>query len=312
METAFMLFAFPDYQGCASALESAGFRERKFVISRFANQELYAAFDGSVAGQCCCLLGSIAPPEAQLVEMLLLAHTLKQGGAAQIHGIFPYLAYSRQDKAKAGESLTAAWVGALLRASGFDRILTVDVHSERDGALFPIPINSFSPAALIAAALREHGLADATIVAPDGGAVARCQAVRRELGQSCDEVPYFEKRRTAEGIVHGNLVGRPGPRVVFVDDILDTGKTLVSACERLIYLGVEEIFIVATHGLFTGEEWKRLWSLRVKRIFCTDTVQPPRFSSAADKITVLPVVAALLSQQFGLRPIRAAEPAVPS
>src|SRR4029077_12103639 len=86
------------------------------------------------------------------------------------------------------------------------------------------------------------------------------------------QTPYFEKHRTETGIMHTGLIGQVGRQVVLIDDILDTGGTLVSACEKLANAELDEIHIMVTHGLFTGERWKRLSELGVKRMFCTDSV----------------------------------------
>lgn len=88
-------------------------------------------------------------------------------------------------------------------------------------------------------------------------------------------ITVFWKKRTATGIVHEGISGSVGSQVVVIDDILDTGGTLVSCCEQLCRLGVQTITILVTHGLFTGGLWQRLWSLRVQRICCTDTVPHP-------------------------------------
>ena len=115
----------------------------------------------------------------------------------------------------------------------------------------------------------------ATIIAPDQGAIGRCEAIKAAAGVEKGPVPYFEKQRTETGIVHSRFVGEVGTLAVLVDDILDTGATLVSACQRLFCAGVEDIQIMVTHGLFTGDEWQGLGELGVSRIFCTDTVPLP-------------------------------------
>ena len=194
--------------------------------------------------------------------------------------------------------MATAWVGSLLKTSGFDRILAVDLHSERDRELFPLPLVSVSSATLFAAAMSKHGLMDATIVAADHGAIARCETVKIAAGLPPCPTPYFEKRRTDAGVVHGGLIGEVASRAIFVDDMLDTGDTLVSACERLVNVGVEEIYIFVTHGLFTGSRWQRLWSLGVKHIFCTDTVQPLTCDTNRGNITVLPVAPLLRAHLF--------------
>jgi ribose-phosphate pyrophosphokinase len=293
-----MLFSFPAYQSLASALQDDNLlRLSPFSIARYDNQEMHAVMPGQLQGARCFILGSIAPPDERLISFTLLAHTLREHGAAQINGILPYLAYTRQDKVKQGESLATAWVGSLLQASRVDRILTVDIHSDRDLTLLQIPVISLSTASLFAKEIHIRGLTDATIVAPDHGAVRRCQAVKSALGLPASDTPYFEKKRTGQGVVHTALVGTTCAKVILVDDMLDTGGTLVSACEHLISNGVSEIYIFVTHGLFTGEAWQKLWSLRVRLIFCTDTVQPPPPALGNDNISVLSV-APLLQEEL--------------
>ncbi len=285
-----ILFSFSAYENIARQLWTiASVRAGRFTVGRYDNQELHAGVEGSVSGEDCVILGTIAPPDECLLSVMLLAQTLKKEGADEITAVLPYLAYSRQDKDKPGESLGTAWVGALLKSSGIDQVFTVDVHSERDKQLFPIPLISLSTDTLFADAIQKNGLEDATIVAPDSGAIGRCEAVKRAGGRPIGETPYFEKKRTERGIIHYGPVGTVGTRVVIVDDMIDTGGTLVSACEKLSAAGAQEIYILVTHGLFTGSSWVRLWSLGVRRIFCTDTV-PLRSDIETGKIAVLSVV----------------------
>jgi len=293
-----MLFSFSDYEHIASRLEQVHSLEQSpFTVARYENAELHVATVTRVAGKRCFILGTIAPPDERILTLTLLAHTLKCQGATHVTGILPYLAYARQDKVKAGESLAAAWAGSLLQASGIDEIITIDVHSERDVPLFPIPLISLSPAQLFAAEITRRNLRDAIIVAPDRGAIFRCEAVRKAVGLPAVATPYFEKKRTESGVVHGDLVGKVSSKVILVDDILDTGGTLVSACEKLRRLRVQEIFILVTHGAFTGEKWQKLWSLGVQQIFCTDTIPSPRPHEAEGRITTLSAVP-MLRQHF--------------
>jgi ribose-phosphate pyrophosphokinase len=283
------LFSFPEYAHVGTFLSDLpGLRPGQFSVVRYQNQELHASIQSAIAGEHCLVLGSIAPPEAQMASLLLLAHTLKKEGADRITGVLPYLAYSREDKLKPGESLAVAWVGALLRASAFDQIWVIDLHSHHDRELFPLQLESLSPAAIFGESLRKFALTDATFVAPDEGAIARCEAVRAAAGQTSGDIVHFQKERTATGIVHHNPVGRVGRRAVIVDDVLDTGATLVSACEKLVAAGAAELHICVTHGLFAGQRWQGLWSLPVKRIFCTDTI-PACHGSEDPRITTLPV-----------------------
>ena len=287
------LFAFEAYEAMAAALQSAtGVLLGRFQVARFENGELYILVKSPVKDQDCVLLGTIAPPEEQVFSALLLAHTLRKEGARKVTAVFPYLAYARHDKEKPGESLAMPWLGAVAQASGIGEVITVDLHSERGGKQFPVPLISLSPAGLFAEALKRCGLVEATIVAPDEGAIGRCEAVKKAAGIAPGKTPYFEKHRTASGITHSGPVGDIGRRVVLIDDILDTGGTLVSACERLGKAGVEEIHVMVTHGLFTGGRWRDLWRLGVKRIFCTDSVPGVRGVDGGriERLSVIPLL----------------------
>jgi ribose-phosphate pyrophosphokinase len=290
-----ILFALEQYADIALELESA-FRQLQpgtFRIARFENGELHAEVETSVTAQRSVVLGSIAPPDEQLVSALLLAHTLKKEGASQVTAVFPYLGYARHDKDKPGQSMATAWLGSLVEASGCDQVITVDVHSQRAKRLFPVPLVSLSPAGIFADAMIRYGLANATVVAPDEGAIDRCEAVRVAAGVSSGKIPYFEKHRTETGVVHTGPIGDVGRQAVIIDDILDTGGTLVSACETLSKVGVEEIDVMVTHGLFTGTRWKDLYGLGVKRIFCTDSVPLPAGVDGRNivRLSIIPILA---------------------
>ena len=284
-----ILFVLPAYADMGRKLgTSLGIPLGQFAIDRFPNHEVHAVIQTEVANEECLILGTIAPPDEQLLSTLLLSHTLKKEDARAIIALLPYLAYARDDKLKAGQSVATAWVGALLQASGVDKVITVDVHSAIAQRLFPMPLVSLSPATMFAQEIARLSLLNATIVAPDEGARDRCQEVARAAGMTA-EVVVLEKRRTREGVIHVSISGQVEQQAVIVDDILDTGGTLVSCCEQLQRRGVRDITILVTHGLFTGTLWQKLWTLGVKRIYCTDTV-PPAQERPVGNISTLSVL----------------------
>jgi ribose-phosphate pyrophosphokinase len=256
-------------------------------FARFPNGELYVRVGTPVVGRVCAVLGSLAPPDEQMLSVLLLAHTLKREGARRVVALLPYLGYARQDRADPAQSLGAAWAGDLLQAAGVDQVLTIDVHSRRAAACFPMPVNSLSPAPLFAEVLVQRGLTDVSVVAPDEGALERCRALVRAAGIRTP-IARLRKQRDADGVMHSALVTRVTPRVAIVDDILDTGGTLVSACAELRRAGAQEITVFVTHGLFTGERWRELPALGVRRIYTTDSIPATR-ERGGDIIEVLPV-----------------------
>jgi ribose-phosphate pyrophosphokinase len=283
-----IVFSFADHERMLDTLHPA-MQRGNCEIRRFANGELFISVRTPAQMEHCVVLGSVAPPDERLLSLALLSHTLKKDGSRKVTLFLPYLAYSRQDKEKPGESLATAWVGSILQASGVDEVLTIDVHSESDKHLFPISLVSIYPAEIFANTVMKYQLTDATIVAPDNGAIPRCKAVSEALGRSATGIPYFQKQRNETGIKRSDMFGSVGSRVLIIDDILDTGATLISACEKLLQTGATEIYIMVTHGLFTGPDWKKLWSLKVQRIFCTDTVPATKEILDERRITILPI-----------------------
>lgn len=275
-------FALPGFE---ALLPAAPGELGRLVFERFANQELSLGIEGEVGGKPCVLLGSVAPPDERLLALALAADTLKRQGAARVIALLPYLAYARQDKEEPGGGLGIAWVGKILRACGVDELVMIDIHSRRAAELLEMPVTSLSPADLFAAQLERSGLLDAMIVAPDEGAIERSRAVAAAAGIA-RPIVYLRKERTATGVVHRTVVGEVGCRAVVIDDILDTGGTLISCCRELCRLGVEETTAIVTHGLFTGDRWKELLSL-VAGLYVTDSV--PSIADVPEGVGVLSV-----------------------
>ncbi|MBI5123302.1 ribose-phosphate diphosphokinase [Candidatus Roizmanbacteria bacterium] len=282
-----LLFTFSSHQFMVNELaKNPNIKNSEFILKKFPNDELHINLGSNPAGQESIILGTITPPETNLFAFLLLAHTLKKESAQKVTALLPYLAYSRHDKKEDLKSYATELIGSLFSASYIDEIITVDIHSPQSINLFPIPITSISPAKLFAEEVKKLNLQDLTFVAPDEGAINRTTAVAKELGK---EITYIVKTRTEAGVTHSEIQGKTGKKVIIIDDILDTGKTLISACEKLKVNGTDEIYIMITHGLFTGNEWEKLWTLNVKHIYCTDTI-PLLENIKTEKITVLSAI----------------------
>lgn len=292
-----ILFTFPVFAKIGQELQRQLLEVERgqFSIHRFDNQELYVAVSTSVAGQLCTIISSIAPPDEQLLATLVLAHTLKKEGAIDVVVLLPYLAYSRHDKDEPGKSLTLQWIGQLFHASHVDRVITIDTHSDQTHKLFPLPLASLSASSIFAAVIKKQNMTDATVVAPDRGALQLAHTVRQSAHMESPEA-YFEKRRTIRGVTHSRLHGEVSAHVILIDDMLDTGGTLISACKKLKQKGVQKITVMVTHGLFTGDRWQKLWQLGVDRIYCTDTVPVSPEVQKDKRVTVLPAVIPLFKE----------------
>jgi phosphoribosylpyrophosphate synthetase len=156
--------------GCERFVSGRGHRSfARAVLRRFRNGEPHVRVPERVEGGCCILVGSISPPAGNLERVTLVAHALRRAAARQVTALLPYLAYARQDRAARGESLGVSWVGGLLRASGIDEVVCVDVHGEEAGEVLRLPLSSLSPAELLADALPETWRHDVTFVPPRRG-----------------------------------------------------------------------------------------------------------------------------------------------
>lgn len=238
-------------------------------IRRYPNGEIYALIQEDVEYDDCLVIGSTAPPDEQLLSLLTLADALKRHGARRVQALLPYMGYGRQDKFSLGESGGIALIGSMLKTAGIDAVITFDAHSELDEELIGLPLTSLSTAQLFVDAVHELGWKDFTVVAPDHGAIGRAQSLAIAMGNA-KPIAYLIKKRS-DGIAHLNLVGKVDRHVVIVDDIIDSGQTLLSASSVLRAKGVQEIVIAVSHGLFTGGGWKLLFNHGVKTLMVSDS-----------------------------------------
>lgn len=288
MQRKTLVFTFSPYEYLVpKSFSGALCMPASFSIKRFPNKELQVSLHTSVVDHFCLIIGSVSPPEENLFSLLALSHTLKKEGAKKVAAFIPYLAYSRQDNEEPQKSQMASLMGKLLKASGIDEVITVDAHSPELKNLFPLPLHSLSSAPLFAKEIKKISWSSCTFVAPDQGAVERCQEVAA-LANGSKEIVWLSKSRHAKGVFHSEISGKVQERVVIIDDILDTGQTLISCCKRLKE-DAREIIVMVTHGLFTGTAWKKLWKLGVKKIYCTDTVLLPLKLKKNPRISVLPL-----------------------
>lgn len=261
----------PYYQRFAAQLlaTTSGAKLGNATVHHYPNGELYTTLETPVTDEACLLIGSAAPPATQLLSLLALIDTLKRHGAASIHVLLPYLGYARQDKPEASAGGGIAFVGALLKSAGANRLTCVDVHSPRDKELVGLPLRSLSSSALFVDALGRLPWKSAAVIAPDEGARGRVQALARKLPFPVTTA-YFVKRHV-NGIIHTEIHGDIDSRVILYDDILDTGRTLISAIRKLKDRDVTDIVVAVTHGVLTGDTWKQLFRLGVRTLYLTDS-----------------------------------------
>lgn len=266
-----------------------------YKVNRFPNKEVQVLVDSEVKNLSVIFLGTIAPPHNQILEAFLTCHTLKREGAKEITAIFPYLAYMRHDRNNPREDRAVDLIAKLSKVSGISQIITIDIHSKEAMNLFSIPVVSLSPATLFAQKIREMGFALSTIVSPDKGAIERAEALKRALNIESDVVVFTKNRQSKMDIVSTIYQGEIKEKAIVVDDILDTGATLINCVKILQKMGVKEILVAVTHGIFSGEKWKKLFDYGVVKIITTDSI-PKVKQKASDKIIIIPVSSLIIQK----------------
>lgn len=275
-----LVFPMPGFEAFA---ELPRHHEADLEVARFGDDELMVRVHGPVGGRDCAIIGSVSPPGDSLLALLLAAETLKEHGARRLTLVLPYLAYGRSDVPDPGGVQSIGVIGRALESAGIDEVLTVDMHSGRDALVFPVPLVSLSPAALLAEELGSDWELDA-VVAPDHGAYGRCRAISEALG--LDGPLAAEQVSGAE-------------RVLVADDIIDTGRTLSDCCSVLVSRGVSEIVIAVTHPVFAGTDWRALLEMPVRALYTTDTISDVRRARPylTRIVSIVPLVTAALTSR---------------
>ncbi|GEM_PF-4545 len=244
-------------------------------ISRFADGEMYARLGESVRGRDAFVIQSTsAPVNDNLFELLMLLDTLRRASAGRITAIIPYYGYARQDRKSSGrEPITAKLVANLLAAAGANRVLAIDLHSPAIQGFFDIGMDHPSAIPLLADYLRDRLPHESVLVSPDTGGVKRADTYARMLNLP---IAILHKRRSSSREVEiAAVVGDVRGKVpVIVDDIIATGGTIARAVATLVEAGARpEAWVVATHGVLTGDAPKNLNHPHIREVVVTDTIE---------------------------------------
>jgi ribose-phosphate pyrophosphokinase len=258
----------------------------------FANGEIFVRFEESVRGSEAFVLQShTAPINQWIMEQLIMIDALKRASAKRITVVIPFYGYARQDKKHRGrEPISARLMADLYKTAGADRLIVVDLHTAQIQGFFDGPVDHLF--ALATLARHVGGRVDRerlTVVSPDAG---RVRVAERWTDTLNAPLAIIHKRRDPnianEVRVH-EVVGRVRDRVcVLVDDMIDTGGTIVKAADALFENGAAEVIVAATHGIFSGPAVDRLKNSRITEVVVTDTL-PISEDRRFDKLTVLPI-----------------------
>jgi ribose-phosphate pyrophosphokinase len=237
---------------------------------------------------------STCPPiNENLMELLVVIDALKRASARRITAVTPYYGYGRQDeKEKPRVPITAKMVADLLKVAGADRMVAIDFHADQIGGFFEIPVDHIPGTVILLEAVKASLRGDEVVVAPDAAGVGRAREFARLMRV---DLAIMDHRGTAD-LPYSRIVGEVrGRRVIILDDMVDTGRTIARACTGATAAGAASVDAYCVHGVFSGIAVERLASSPVRSVTVTDTVPLCEKARRLDKIFTVSI-APMLAQ----------------
>ncbi len=260
-------------------------------IRKFSDGEIYVEINENIRGNSIFVIQSISSPaNDNLMELLLCVDALKRSSAKNITAVIPYFGYARQDrKVVPRTSISAKLVSNLITKAGADRVVTVDLHSGQIQGFFDIPVDNLFATPIFARHIKKRLKNKNLIcVAPDVGGTARARALGKMLNVG---LAIVDKRRSAPGkSLVMNVIGNVKNKVcIMVDDIIDSGGTIVNAAKALKERGAKEVHVYVTHGVLSGDAVKKILKSEIKNLIVTDTIENLDKVKKAKNIEVLTI-----------------------
>ncbi len=242
------------------------------TVSKFSDGEFQPSFEETVRGELVFIIQSTFPPADNLLELLMLIDAAKRASAKRIVAVMPYFGYARQDrKDKPRVSIGAKLVANMLTAAGVDRIMTMDLHADQIQGFFEVPVDHLFASTIFLPYIREMGLDNLLIAAPDTGGTKRANAYAKHLG--VDMAICYKQRKVANQIDSMTVIGDvKGKNVVLVDDMIDTAGTLTKASDMMMDLGATSVRAVCTHAVLSGAAYERIEASKLTELIVTDTI----------------------------------------
>ena len=260
-------------------------------IKKFSDGEIYIEIKENIRGNSIFIVQSVSSPaNDNLMELLLCIDALKRSSAKNITAVIPYFGYARQDRKVAPRtSISAKLVSNLITKAGADRVVTVDLHAGQIQGFFDLPVDNLFATPIFARHVKRNIKSKNLIcVSPDVGGVERTRALARKLDIG---IAIIDKRRPAPGKsqvmnVIGNVTNKT---CIIIDDIIDSGGTIVNAAQALINRGAKEVHVYITHGVLSGEAVEKIKKSKIKKLVITDTIDNSDKVKKAKNIEVLSI-----------------------
>jgi len=272
----------------------------KAVVRRFADMEIFVQIQENVRGSDVFVIQSTSfPANDHLMELLIITDALRRASARRITAVVPYFGYARQDRKVGSRSpISAKLVANLISRAGVDRVLTLDLHAEQIQGFFDIPTDNLYASPVMVRDIRERfDLGKVMVVSPDVGGVARARGLAKRINAP---LAIIDKRRERAGESEVmNVIGdAAGYTCILVDDLVDSGGTLVNAADALLANGAKDVYAYISHGVLSGGAAARITGSRLKELVITDSIQPTEAIRHAPNIRVLSI-ASLIAEAIG-------------
>ena len=260
-------------------------------IKKFSDGEIYIEINENIRGNSIFIIQSVSyPANDNLMELLLCIDALKRSSAKNITAVIPYFGYARQDrKVVPRTSISAKLVSNLITNAGADRIVTVDLHAGQIQGFFDIPVDNLFSTPIFSRHIKKNiNKKNLICVAPDVGGVERARSLGKMLNIG---LAIIDKRRPTPGKSQVmNVIGNvKGKTCLIVDDIIDSGGTIINAAKALKERGAKEVHVYVTHGVLSGKAVEKIKKSHIKNLILTDTIDNDTKVKDAKNIHVLTI-----------------------
>ncbi len=260
-------------------------------IKRFADGEIYIEINENIRGNSVFVIQSTSnPANDNLMELLLVIDALKRSSAKNVTAVIPYFGYARQDRKVAPRtSISAKVVANLITNAGASRVVTVDLHAGQIQGFFDMPVDNLFTTPLFAKYIKKKFSNKKLVcVSPDVGGVQRTRGLATRIKA---DLAIIDKRRPAPGKSQVmNIIGNVRNKTcIIVDDIIDSGGTIVNAVDALKKSGANEVYVFITHAVLSGDAVKKIRNSKIKKLLITDTIDNTNKIKNNNKIEVLSI-----------------------
>ena len=261
------------------------------AVRRFADMEIFVEIQENVRGADTFVIQSTSfPANDHVMELLVIIDALRRSSASRITAVIPYFGYARQDRKPGPRTpISAKLVANLITHAGANRVLTVDLHAGQIQGFFDIPTDNLYGSPMMVRDIKERfDLGKLAIISPDVGGVARARGLAKRIDAP---LAIVDKRRERAGESEVmNVIGEvKGHTCILVDDIVDSGGTLINAADALLEQGAKDVYAYITHGVLSGQAVSRIAASKLKELVITDSILPTEAVRAARNIRVLPI-----------------------